>query len=530
MAYPTPAQIDAAVPVDGKPSRALTNTALKNIVGAASYLPTDGSVPTRSVANADFSGGRLKATPATDPDDCVTKVQLDQLKWGAIPDQPIVVASGATQAEARASIGAGTSNLEIGTTDDTAAAGNHRHGNATTTTDGFMSKEDKVALADVLTDPTEAKRGAPFVASAAEVRAGTNASKLVTPRSAFVAIAAAGVGVLNSPSKAAPCIVKTGASTASIAAGTSVQVGETRVVFSASTPITMPALTAGEDYAVLVSAAGAVSAVADPITAPTTVPAGFVKIGGFHYGLTAPGSTVASGSFATAKPSMVWTDANVARIAGINEFSIWDLTYRPTCDPRGMARVTNPEGLAAFWFDIYFCSTNHIDNGTSRYNTNVASGTVLPRVPLMFGGDGAENYEKLSWYEANEIVFSHGKRLMSYQEFAAAAFGVTENQGIGGEVTIPATKREPGYTSKWGGEQMTGHHWVMGLIAHADAGTEWLQGVGRGQAFGTPVRGIFGGDRYYASFSGSRCSKWGDPAWGSFWSIGLRAACDHFRL
>lgn len=146
MAYPTPAQIDAAVPVDGTPSRSLTNAALKNIVGAASYLPADGSVPTRSVANADFSGGRLKATPATDPDDCVTKVQLDQLKWGAIPDQPAVVAAGATQAAARTAIGAGTSNLAVGTTATTAAAGNHTHGAATATTAGFMSAADKAKL------------------------------------------------------------------------------------------------------------------------------------------------------------------------------------------------------------------------------------------------------------------------------------------------------------------------------------------------------------------------------------------------
>lgn len=33
MAYPTPAEIDAAVPVDGTPNRALTNAALKAIVG-----------------------------------------------------------------------------------------------------------------------------------------------------------------------------------------------------------------------------------------------------------------------------------------------------------------------------------------------------------------------------------------------------------------------------------------------------------------------------------------------------------------
>lgn len=42
-----------------------------------SYLPTDGSIPVRSVANENFTGGRLKATSATDPDDCVILVQLD---------------------------------------------------------------------------------------------------------------------------------------------------------------------------------------------------------------------------------------------------------------------------------------------------------------------------------------------------------------------------------------------------------------------------------------------------------------------
>ncbi len=45
----------------------------------ASYLPTDGSIPTRSVENENFTGGRLKATPGTDPDDCITKVQFDLL-------------------------------------------------------------------------------------------------------------------------------------------------------------------------------------------------------------------------------------------------------------------------------------------------------------------------------------------------------------------------------------------------------------------------------------------------------------------
>lgn len=32
MAYPTPAEIDAAIPADGEPSRALTNATIKSIV------------------------------------------------------------------------------------------------------------------------------------------------------------------------------------------------------------------------------------------------------------------------------------------------------------------------------------------------------------------------------------------------------------------------------------------------------------------------------------------------------------------
>lgn len=44
--------------------------------------------------------------------------------WSSIPDMPPVVAAGATVADARTAIGAGTSNLAIGITADTACAGN----------------------------------------------------------------------------------------------------------------------------------------------------------------------------------------------------------------------------------------------------------------------------------------------------------------------------------------------------------------------------------------------------------------------
>lgn len=322
------------------------------------------------------------------------------------------------------------------------------------------------------------------------------------------------------------CLIKTGAGTLSIKAGTHVRVGSAYVSFSAQTAVQVPALTAGEDYSVWVKPDGSVAAVADPHSAPASPPAaGAVKIGGFHYGLVDPGTTVAGGGFATTGAGMIWTQADVDEIAGINAFSIWDLVYRPKCDPRGMTRSD-----AGFWFDIYFCGTEHITNGTSRYNTDVASGTVLPGKPLIFGGNGAAKYTALTWYEANEIALSHGKRLMSYQEFAAAAYGVTENQSLGGAAsTIPGTLRQAGYTSKPGGEQMSGNHYTWGAAAHGVGGSAWVSGAERGQTYGTPYGALFGGARDNAALSGSRASSWNFAPWNSYWGVGLRAACDHYQ-
>lgn len=173
MAYPTPAQIDAAVPVAGTPSRALTNAALKSIVSAASYLPADGSVPTRSVANADFSGGRLKATPATDPDDCVTKVQLDNyevkaattttfggVKLGAAAVQTVTPAAPTATASRSYSVqltGSGAAVVNVPWTNTTYSA-------ATTTAPGLMSATDKTKLDGLPAGGTLTPTAAPTIA------------------------------------------------------------------------------------------------------------------------------------------------------------------------------------------------------------------------------------------------------------------------------------------------------------------------------------------------------------------------------
>ena len=297
----------------------------------------------------------------------------------------------------------------------------------------------------------------------------------------------------------------------------------------------MPAsMVAGEDYGVWVTPSGTAFAAANGKPSPyvlTPAQAGAVQIGGFHYGLVAPGTTPASGGFATTGFTSTggnypWTQARVDRIAGINEFSIWDLNFRSKGEQRGFA--FDPQTKT--WVAIYFCSPDHIANGISRYNTPVASGTVLPKIPLEYGGDGVATYGRLGAYEALEIVASHGCRLITQTEFASAAFGVTEGQSLGGAAsTIPATKRQPGYTSRIGLEQATGHIWTIGGPLTSVGGSAWVAGPNRGDFYGGTGLPLFGAGRDNAAYSGSRAAHWGIAFWGSSWALGLRAACDHYQ-
>ncbi len=330
---------------------------------------------------------------------------------------------------------------------------------------------------------------------------------------------------------------KTGATTLQIKAGTRVEVAGTMVVFSNATSVTMPTLTAGEDYSIWVKDDGTLQAVADPYSSPASAPGAgnWRKIGGFHYGLVGSGTTVAGGGFATTGNGMIWTQGDVDAIAGIVAYSLWDLRWTINSidrQPRGMAL----DPWVGAWAAIYFCSSNHITNGISRFNTDVASGTVLPRKPLVYGGNGTTTYANGNWWTFNEIAASFGLRLPTEREFQSAAFGVTENQSLGGSsVTIPATGRQAGYTSRIGCEQTTGHMWIWG----ADSSTRW-DGVGgwnwrdsnggRGQIYLggdiNLVRVLLSGSRGVGSFSGSRASNWNDSPWGASWSVAFRAFGD----
>ena len=56
------------------------NENFEEVVVESSYMPEAGTVPLRSEENENFTGGRIKASPGTDPDDCVTVVQLELLE------------------------------------------------------------------------------------------------------------------------------------------------------------------------------------------------------------------------------------------------------------------------------------------------------------------------------------------------------------------------------------------------------------------------------------------------------------------
>lgn len=59
--------------------------------------------------------------------------------WDTIEGKPAVLAEGQTQAEARSAIGAGTSNLSLGSTSSTAAPGDHNHAIAADAASGLSA-------------------------------------------------------------------------------------------------------------------------------------------------------------------------------------------------------------------------------------------------------------------------------------------------------------------------------------------------------------------------------------------------------
>lgn len=324
-------------------------------------------------------------------------------------------------------------------------------------------------------------------------------------------------GLFYKSDSSAVAFTKTGAGTASIKAGTKIDVLGTTVALSVDTAITMPALTAGTDYAIWLKSDATIQATTNHTSAPGA--GSWRKIGGFHY---APGSVAAAVAGGDTTPA-------------INAYSLWDLKFRPACpDPRGMTLVAD-----SFWSDIYLLGVDHLTNGTSKYNVTIADGSAPPKIPTKFGGNGSTAYSTLSWWEANEVLLSWGKRSPSYDEFAALAYGTTEATSTGGS-DVPttgasatgATNAWNKFTSRWGVIQATGNLWIWGAeFGGGAAAAAWATNTGgRGDTYQMENALIFGGGWGDAAHSGSRSSVWNSSPTVSGSSIGARGVCDHLIL
>jgi hypothetical protein len=301
---------------------------------------------------------------------------------------------------------------------------------------------------------------------------------------------------------------KTGAGTATTSSILFVEVnGEVRTIAS-GTSITMPTLAAGTDYAIWCKPDGTLEATSNHTSPPV---ANSRKVGGFHY---APGgnATGTSGGNTTQQ---------------INEYSFWDLKWRPACpDPRGMTLVGN----GGFWTGMYNMSANHLTGPVHKYNVDPCRDGNPPQNITSAG-----NYPNASPANILEALAYHGFRAPNFWEFQLLAFGTTEETSLGGTgpgltgvLTSGAGTKER-FTSQWGVFDATGVLRVWGNDTILTTVDQTLPNPARGARFRYSHFARFGGDWNTSVFSGSRYVD-ADTATNSGPGIGSRGVCDHLIL
>jgi len=286
-----------------------------------------------------------------------------------------------------------------------------------------------------------------------------------------------------------------------------VEVGGTLLNIAAGTSVIMPSLTSGGDYAIYACTDGSLRADLNwsAPTGYTSANSRFIGCG--HY---APGGNAAAQSGGNTTPAF-------------NPYSLFDLTYRPSRkDWRGM--TTDPGD--GFCVAIYLLNTNPDVNGASKYNVTIADGASPPKVPLVFGGNGSNNYANFNWWNAAEALSAQGLRMPTYSEFSAFAYGTTEASSIGTDQG--STILNAAYTSKCGVIQSTGVMWIWGNeFGGGTAAASWAANTdGRGSTYQLENAVLFGGPWDGAANSGSRASPWSNSPSNSGGSICARGVCD----
>ena len=253
-------------------------------------------------------------------------------------------------------------------------------------------------------------------------------------------------------------------------------------------------------------------------------------IGGFHYGLVGETETATGNKL----------EADMVKIRGINQYSFWDLKYRPVASTKGMVKIGSE------WYDIYLLNSEHIANGTSKAGLTIAGGITnygraIPKIPLEYGGNNTLNYGKFTWFQACEIAKANAKRLISYSEFPTIAYGVLE--GVSSSTNAYETvagkiEHYPNLTSKFGIEQATGVQNIYGDdLMNGYGTTSFASNTTNTDSRGfinatanSPTAVVLSGSHNDGVNAGSRASSWSSFVWNSNWSIGCRFACGHLEL
>jgi hypothetical protein len=293
--------------------------------------------------------------------------------------------------------------------------------------------------------------------------------------------------------------------------------GPVRIAAGTSVDMTIGA-TVGQDYALWVSPAGNIIADDSHEVAPVT---GAVKIGGFHY---APGGNAALDA-----------NGNWANHTGgdttpqINEYSIWDLKFRPAVDdPRGLALVP---GLNEWW-GIYPMSNGNEGGPLHMYGVDPCRDG---NAPYKMWADTPAQYNDATPMNIFELLAYHGFRPPAARNFQFAALGTTEETSAGGSGPgltgdMSDARDKERFTSAWGLFDITGV--IRAWAADSLPNNVQENGVTQGRSddvFRIERFANLGGSWGDGSDSGSR-SVTADTSSNSNSGIGGRGVTDHLVI
>ena len=358
-----------------------------------------------------------------------------------------------------------------------------------------------------------------LVATQQEAEAGTDNTKLMTPLRTAQAIdelsIASAIKLFAKTDSSIVAWTKTGAGTAQTSQDLFIDVNGTFVAVPINTPITMPTLVAGTDYAIWVAPDGTLEADTSFTVAPT---AGGRRVGGFHY---APGGN------APIDPAGNWNNHNGGNTTPqINEYSFYDLKWKPSApDPRGLTLVNN-----SFWTGMYLMSADTTVAPLHKYNVNPARDGNPPQKPY---GDGT-TYGNAKPMNVFECLSYYGFRAPNHNEFQLLALGVNEERSIGGSgpgnTGIVTDRSKNQQTSAWGVFDATGVLNVWGRDSLPDNTQDNNVTEGRSDNVWRISRfARFGGGFNDGAFSGSRYAATSAASLSTA-RLGGRGVCDHLIL